>query len=91
MWATLDARKRGRTKLVTAAVGAVLVIALPAADTASATTLTFDSLGSEQTFVVPVGVSTLHVVAIGGRGGTSSRGRPGGSGGTATADLPVVQ
>jgi hypothetical protein len=38
---------------------------------AQATTQTFAYTGGEQVFVVPAGVTTLHVVAIGGAGGPS--------------------
>jgi hypothetical protein len=38
---------------------------------AQAATQTFGYTGSEQVFVVPAGVTTLHVVAIGGAGGPS--------------------
>jgi hypothetical protein len=53
-------------------------------------TATFNSTGAEQTFTVPVGVSTVHVVAVGGRGGTGGLATDvGGFGAIATADLPV--
>ena len=53
----------------------------------------FASTGAEQTFVVPEGISSVHVVAVGGKGGG---GNPnlipgsGGPGGVAAADLAVA-
>ena len=52
------------------ALGA-LVCALAWAAPAQATTQTFTYTGAEQTFTVPVGVYSLHVLAIGGSGGAS--------------------
>jgi hypothetical protein len=46
-------------------------IALAPAASADISTVTFPSTGSEQTFVVPDGVHSLHVVLVGGRGGTA--------------------
>jgi hypothetical protein len=46
---------------------------------AGATTQIFNYTGGEQTFVVPAGVSTLHVVLISGRGGTSGTAAGGGA------------
>jgi hypothetical protein len=50
----------------------------------------FGYVGSQQSFVVPGGVTSVHVVAIGGQGGPSSDGTPGGAPAKATADLPVT-
>src|SRR5690242_14403470 len=66
-----------------------------AAEGADGAMVTFASTGTEQTFTVPVDVSTLHVVAIGGRGGPaylagSAPYGMGGFGSVATADLPVT-
>jgi hypothetical protein len=47
-----------------------MVFAASAAS-AQATTLTYLYTGGEQTFTVPTGVTTLHVVAIGGSGGAT--------------------
>jgi Glycine rich protein len=52
---------------------------------AASTTVTFQSTGAEQTFVVPAGVGTVHVLAVGGRGYSVS----GAYGAGAVADLPV--
>lgn len=60
---------------------------------AIAETTSFGFTSGEQTFTVPAWVSTIHVVAVGGRGGTTSPypgAFPGGFGATATADLPVT-
>ena len=62
------------------------------ASTAGADTATFTTPGEQPPFTVPAGVSSIHVVAIGGRGGV---GRPdggglGGFGAIATADVSVT-
>ncbi len=54
---------------------------------AAATTQTFTYTGSEQTFTVPAGVSTVHVLAIGGQGGKS--GAQGGTAAEVQGDLTV--
>jgi hypothetical protein len=54
----------------------------------STVTCTFTATG-EQVFTVPAEVSSLHVVAIGGHGG-SCDGAPGGFGANVTADQPVI-
>jgi len=55
---------------------------------AQATTLTYLYTGGEQTFTVPAGVTTLHVVAIGGAGGSSAV--SGGAAAQVTGDLAVT-
>jgi hypothetical protein len=75
-------------------VGAVLLGGLLWSGVAQAATTTFSFTGGEQTFVVPQGVTSLNVVAIGGEGGTgaSGTGGTGGAGGfgaRAVADLAV--
>jgi hypothetical protein len=71
----------GQTRL--AAAGA---LAAPAARTAPAAQapMTFTYTAAEQTYVVPSGISSIRVVADGGRGGGG-----GGSGAEVTADLRV--
>lgn len=59
------------------------------ADLARAATQTFTFTGSEQTFVVPAGVTRLHVVAIGGRGGEAGS-VAGGAAAKAEADFTVT-
>ena len=48
----------------------------------------FAFTGAEQTFTVPAGVTTVHVIAIGGRGG--SAGGVGGAAGDVSGDLAVA-
>ncbi|WP_051470905.1 hypothetical protein [Patulibacter minatonensis] len=67
-----------------AAAALAAAVAVPSADAASAT---FTSTGAEQTFVVPEGVTSLHVVAIGGRGGAGARGIVAGTLGSAAAQV----
>jgi hypothetical protein len=57
------------------------------ATSAAATTQIFSYTGSEQTFTVPSGVSTIHVLAIGGQGGKA--GASGGSGAEVQGNLSV--
>jgi hypothetical protein len=54
---------------------------------AAATTKVFSFTGAEQTFTVPAGVTSIHVVAIGGRGGKA--GSTGGAGAQVEGDLGV--
>src|SRR3954454_14345794 len=48
----------------------------------------FNSTDAEQQYVVPAGVTALHVVAIGGQGGAGTAG--GGWGNIVTGDIPVT-
>jgi len=59
--------------------------------TAGVTTCVFASTGAEQSFTVPGGVSSVHVVASGAGGGSGSGAGPGGRGAVVSADLPVTQ
>lgn len=70
-----------------AALAALCAMLLGAAP-AQATTQTFLFTGAEQTFKVPGGVTSVHVVAIGGGGGSSSG--IGGVAGQVTGDLTVT-
>jgi hypothetical protein len=65
-----------------------LCVALFGVAPAQATTQTFLFTGAEQTFKVPGGVTSIHVVAIGGGGGSS--GGIGGVAGQVTGDLTVT-
>jgi hypothetical protein len=65
---------------------AALLGASAGAGAASADTASFASTGGEQTFTVPAGVTSLQVVAVGGRGG----GTFGGFGAVARATVPVT-
>lgn len=57
------------------------------ATSAAAATRTFTFTGAEQTFTVPAGVSTVHVLAIGAEGGKS--GAQGGAAAEVQGDLTV--
>lgn len=68
-------------------------VCLIAPAAAGATTKSFQYTGGQQTFTVPVGVSVVHVVAIGGKGGDfpgSSTSEAGGDGARAVADVAVT-
>src|SRR6187200_3381342 len=70
------------------ACGCLLLVGLSiGATSAAATTQTFTYTGSEQTFTVPAGVSTIHVLAIGGQGGKA--GEVGGLAAEVQGDLTV--
>src|SRR5579875_664528 len=57
----------------------------------AAVSVTFTSTGSEQTFVVPAGVTSLHVVVVGAPGGQGGiGGGAGGKGAVVTADIAVT-
>ena len=76
------------TRLSVAAVmlGVALGAAWPAATPAGAvTSATFLYTGSQQQFVVPAGVTSVHVLAVGGRGGNGLA--PGGGLGGAPAEV----
>jgi hypothetical protein len=66
--------------------------ALVLASEASAATVTkFSYTGAEQTFTVPAGVTSMHVVAIGGKGGANSyQTVAGGFGAVVSADIAVT-
>ena len=51
--------------------------------------VTCNYTGSEQSFTVPAGVTSLHVVAVGGTGGGNHH-LKGGPGAVVSADIPVV-
>jgi hypothetical protein len=66
--------------------------ALPASCTQAGDTVTckFAYTGSEQNFVVPAGVHSVQVAAVGARGGNGDSTAPGGAGGTASGVLAVT-
>ncbi len=72
-------------------LGLVVGAARASADATSATT-TFTYSGQQQTFVVPAGVTTVHVMAVGGTGGPASCffSPCGGPGAQVTADVAVT-
>ncbi|HXA55526.1 MAG TPA: Ig-like domain-containing protein [Solirubrobacteraceae bacterium] len=75
------------------AVVAIGVGCLPTPSTATASTVEYSYTGHEQTYMVGLGVTSVHVVAIGARGGSVPWGGagvvPGGLPEKVTADLPV--
>src|SRR3954454_1193872 len=67
-----------------------LLLTGAAAAPAAADTATFSFTGAEQQFVVPAGVTSVHVAAAGARGGAGAQGdAEGGAGATAGGDLAV--
>jgi hypothetical protein len=86
-----DRTRRPVAKL--AACGGILGLAFAVGHSAVAqaatTTKTFSFTGSEQSFVVPDGVTSIHVVAVGGKGGTGTASTGGGFGAVASADIPI--
>jgi hypothetical protein len=71
-------------------LGALSLTLTTGVEPARATVTTFTSTGTQQMFTVPAGVTSIHVVARGGRGGASPGGGPGGFGAVATANLAVT-
>ena len=70
-------------------VGGLVLVSAPVASAQTTTqTLAFDYTGAEQTFVVPNGVTSLHVEAIGAPGG--DRADAGGLGDDVSSDLSVT-
>jgi hypothetical protein len=70
---------------------AVVLLALVGTRSAGAETVSFGFTGAEQTLPVPAGVTSIHVVAVGARGGIGTgSGSPGGMGARVTADLSVT-
>src|ERR687888_2180485 len=68
-----------------------LLLAGQSAASAAPTTQKFNFTGAEQTFTVPAGVTSMHVVAIGGKGGSGEANRrPGGFGAAVSADVAVT-
>src|SRR5437763_5342101 len=71
----------------------VFFAALPAVSSASPVTVAFHPTGGEQAFLVPGGVRSVHVVAVGAHGGLGYRpamGTSGGLGALVSGDVPVV-
>jgi hypothetical protein len=70
---------------------ACLLFALVGATAARAETVSFGFTGSEQTLPIPAGITSVHVVAVGGRGGTGTGNvAAGGFGARVSADLVVT-
>jgi hypothetical protein len=86
---------RGRTgrriaplAVLATGLGSAAIALAPAAQ--AATTQYFSFTGGEQTVTVPAGVTTIHVLAVGGHGGQSSS-ADGGFGAVVEADLDVTR
>jgi Glycine rich protein len=81
-----------RTALrATVAATATCGVLVGAPANAGAETQTFLPTGDEQTFTVPAGVTSIHVIAVGARGGTGQNSPVvGGFGAVAIADIPVT-
>jgi uncharacterized repeat protein (TIGR01451 family) len=74
--------------LVISATG--LAVLLPSAPAAFAATASFTYTGAEQTYIVPLGVTSVTIQATGAPGGTGVfAGAPGGLGALVTATVPV--
>jgi hypothetical protein len=83
-----DASKRRSRWVAVTIASCVAIGALACAAPAPATTTTFGFTGAQQTFVVPGGVTSIHVVVVGGRGGASEF--AGGLAAQVTAGLTVT-
>jgi Bacterial Ig-like domain (group 3)/Bacterial Ig-like domain (group 1) len=85
------ARRLGRAFVSALGVGVLAVAALPGPAAHADSTVSFTTPG-ESPFTVPAGVTSLHVVAIGGGGaaGNFDSGGSAGSGTTVAADIPVT-
>src|SRR5262249_30367071 len=82
-----------RSRGACAAIAALPVVAFLAlgAGGAQAASKTFSFTGDQQAFTVPNGVTSVHAVLVGGRGGTgASSSSNGGFGARATGDIPVT-
>jgi hypothetical protein len=83
--------RRRRPLVVIAALGVATATLVPSPPPAQATKQTFASAGAEQIFTVPANVTSLHVVAVGGRGGAGAdSGGAGGFGALVTSDVSVT-
>jgi LPXTG-motif cell wall-anchored protein len=76
--------------LTATALGVGLAIAGVAAPANAATIATTYSTAGLYTFVVPVGITSIHVQALGGSGGGSWASQVGGAGALLTEDLAVT-
>lgn len=76
---------------VVAALAGTLVSAAPAGAVTVPASQTFSATGAEQTFVVPAGVTSVRVTAIGGRGGAGYGSNvPGGAGAAVAGTVAVT-
>ncbi len=84
-----DGARHARLKVVLSLGVAIAAVAAPGV--ARATDVTFLPTGAEQTFIVPAGVTTVHAIAVGGKGADGAEsGGAGGFGALVTADLSVT-
>jgi hypothetical protein len=86
---------RGRSIPISISIAALAAQAVGLASpvlAADPTVVPFTSTGAEQSWVVPIGVSTIHVVLVGGKGGTSAVAGTGsgGFGDRVEVDLAVI-
>ena len=81
-----------RCRVLLLGVFGFAAVVAPAA--ARADVVTFLPTGAEQTFAVPAGVTSVHAIAVAGKGGAGGTGgAPGGAGGfgaLVSADLAVT-
>jgi hypothetical protein len=84
-----DFRRRARRAVLPAICAAVWALSWAVSSAQAATTI-FEFTGEEQTFRVPGGVHSIHVVAIGGSGGASELLVPGGAAAQVTGDISVT-
>src|SRR5205807_10381068 len=80
-----SARAVAVSLLAATTVGAATAMRAQAAVHAATSTVTVSYTGAEQTFTVPAGVTSLHVVAVGGSGGAG-----GGLGAPVTSPSPYT-
>ena len=86
-------RGAGPAACVTLMLGVMMALVGASAASAVVVEETFTSTGAEQTFTVPAGVTSIHVVAIGGAGGAAYSGyggAPGGRGAVVSGDVSVT-
>src|SRR5437763_1076043 len=78
---------------VTTALSSLLTVIFPATR-AAASQVAFSATGAEQSFLVPAGVTTVHVTLVGAPGGNGrdngGSSGAGGNGAQVTADLAVT-
>lgn len=80
-----------RVLALLAVFGVAVLASAASAAAAVTTTVQYGFTGAAQTFVVPNGVTSIHILAAGARGGDNGNGsRSGGMGALVQADLPVT-
>jgi hypothetical protein len=78
-------------KFVLSCLSACAFLAAAQSAAAAPTVTKFSFTGAEQDFTVPAGVTSMHVVAIGGKGGTGAGNtKTGGFGAVVSADIAVT-